>query len=65
MAQLKAKFALFDQDGDGSLTKDEIIGVLTRKTDSSSVRAHAASHPVLPAHSLMDALLLVYVACRK
>ena len=31
--QLRSAFALFDADGDGKLTEDEVIAALTRKTD--------------------------------
>ena len=35
---LKAKFALFDVDNDGSLTRDEIRAILTRPTGDGGVR---------------------------
>ena len=45
---LKNAFALFDADGDGKLTEDEVVAVLTRKTPSGTKLSEEAARAAWP-----------------
>ena len=61
MAELRTKFALFDANGDGVLTRQEITNILTRPTgNGKQMNMKMATdfcilHAQLPAHSALRA----------